>query len=724
MFFLFVKASFYIFHAYHVMLPVSLHPLPPLSLPLSLPPSLPPFRHGNGRVFSCRGIQTAVDWFRQRGHKEITVFVPQWRREAPRAEYPITDQEILNQLEREETLSFTPSRRIGNKRIVCYDDRFIVKLASETNGVIVSNDNFRDLAEENEKWRKTIEHRLVMFTFANDMFMVPEDPLGKHGPRLNQLLQMEPPKSSLKLGGASSDRAGSAVCPYGERCTFGRRCRFSHPERDVLTSRSPNASPSPSDRRHTNAVLGDDLQKDYSSVNHPSDRLSPSSGGPTGQPTHTSPHKPRTSPLSTQTASPPPPPHGYSQPHSIPHGYSQPLTQSEPTHYSHSQPHSFSQQQQQRQCDYSSPHPSFRSGGSHNNPPLYLGIPTTTNTSSLSSQHPSSVLHTSPGRSNPSTPMGGGGGMASYPSRTFPIANLSIGRPRNMTDRVQVPIPSGNEDFIPSAPNMQPIIPPHQHIIEPPPGLIPRGDYTTTHYHHSHLQPPSHGYHHPTNPHAGNTHSVNPHAGNPHSVNPHAGNPHSVNPHAGNPHEMYQPYSNYHHHPQSHHTHHPTYHMHSNAYPTPTQPSSNLHHQQQQQQQQHYTNQPTDYLQQQQQQPPRSTSGDSRNTLQGPRAASMYGDMGMRRHDDNIALTEKFQTSMSSPELYRDINKRRYDHHYPPPQATTNSSSSNSTSVNWNLFKQAQERLPNQEEQIMKMMQHHPNADLEHLVDLIQRPQW
>ncbi len=47
------------------------------------------FSHGGKEVFSCVGIKLAVDWFRLRGHKQITVFVPQWRKETPRIETPI-----------------------------------------------------------------------------------------------------------------------------------------------------------------------------------------------------------------------------------------------------------------------------------------------------------------------------------------------------------------------------------------------------------------------------------------------------------------------------------------------------------------------------------------------------------------------------------------------------------------------------------------------------------
>jgi hypothetical protein len=32
----------------------------------------------------------AVDWFRQRGHTKITVFVPQWRKESSRPDARIT----------------------------------------------------------------------------------------------------------------------------------------------------------------------------------------------------------------------------------------------------------------------------------------------------------------------------------------------------------------------------------------------------------------------------------------------------------------------------------------------------------------------------------------------------------------------------------------------------------------------------------------------------------
>jgi len=77
----------------------------------------------------------------------------------------------MSQLEQEKILVFTPSRKIGGKRIVCYDDRYIVKLAAETDGVIVSNDTYRDLAAENQDFRKAVDERLLMYSFVNDRLL-------------------------------------------------------------------------------------------------------------------------------------------------------------------------------------------------------------------------------------------------------------------------------------------------------------------------------------------------------------------------------------------------------------------------------------------------------------------------------------------------------------------------------------------------------------------------
>ncbi len=52
-------------------------------------------------------------------------------------------------------------------------------------------------------------------------FMPPDDPLGKHGPTLDNFLRKEP-KVLVSM---------APVCPYGKKCTYGNKCKYSHPER-------------------------------------------------------------------------------------------------------------------------------------------------------------------------------------------------------------------------------------------------------------------------------------------------------------------------------------------------------------------------------------------------------------------------------------------------------------------------------------------------------------
>lgn len=84
---------------------------------------------------------------------------------------PVADQHVLHELEKKKILVFTPSRRVGGKRVVCYDDRFIVRLAYDSDGIIVSNDTYRDLQMERPEWKKFIEERLLMYSFVNDKYV-------------------------------------------------------------------------------------------------------------------------------------------------------------------------------------------------------------------------------------------------------------------------------------------------------------------------------------------------------------------------------------------------------------------------------------------------------------------------------------------------------------------------------------------------------------------------
>ncbi|KAJ8261572.1 hypothetical protein GJAV_G00155860 [Gymnothorax javanicus] len=175
--------------------------LTPFHLQLSQEPGDPTLRtiiidgsnvamsHGLGQFFSCRGIALAVQYFWNRGHRRVTTFVPRWRQKRdPR----VKEQQYLSVLEKLGCLSFTPSREVQGKIINSYDDRFMLQLAQETEGVIVTNDNLRDLLDESPAFSKIIRNRLLQYTFVGDHFMVPDDPLGRAGPHLSEFLRSAP----------------------------------------------------------------------------------------------------------------------------------------------------------------------------------------------------------------------------------------------------------------------------------------------------------------------------------------------------------------------------------------------------------------------------------------------------------------------------------------------------------------------------------------------------
>ncbi|XP_061566013.1 NEDD4-binding protein 1 [Cololabis saira] len=144
--------------------------------------------HGLGHFFSCRGIALAVQHFWDRGHRHISAMLPQWRQ---KSDPKIKEQHYLTELQKLGLLSYTPSREFQGKKICSHDDRLILQVAQKTDGIIVTNNNLRDLLDVSPAWRDIIKKRLLQYTFVGDLFMVPDDPLGRSGPHLNDFLRSE-----------------------------------------------------------------------------------------------------------------------------------------------------------------------------------------------------------------------------------------------------------------------------------------------------------------------------------------------------------------------------------------------------------------------------------------------------------------------------------------------------------------------------------------------------
>lgn len=140
--------------------------------------------HAHHKFFSFRGVLICIEFFQLKKH-EVVVILPQGKYNYASRE----DREIMDNLIQTDILVFTPRRRLPDGTVVnSYDDLFIIKLAAQRKGIIVSNDQFRDVRETNPEYVEQINKRLLPFTWHEDTFMIADDPLGRGGPNIEEFL--------------------------------------------------------------------------------------------------------------------------------------------------------------------------------------------------------------------------------------------------------------------------------------------------------------------------------------------------------------------------------------------------------------------------------------------------------------------------------------------------------------------------------------------------------
>lgn len=64
-----------------------------------------------------------------------------------------------------------------------------MRYAAEVDAVVVSNDNFRDIVALEPDLLRVVQNNILMWTFADDLIIFPNDPLGRFGPNLREFLR-------------------------------------------------------------------------------------------------------------------------------------------------------------------------------------------------------------------------------------------------------------------------------------------------------------------------------------------------------------------------------------------------------------------------------------------------------------------------------------------------------------------------------------------------------
>lgn len=127
----------------------------------------------NSSKFAVRGLEICIELFEKRGHS-VRCVLP--------SNTLIDNENKINELLVQEKLILIPE--LNNDF-----DRFILTRAAEIDGVIISNKDYSQYLYENGSWSTIINSQTVGFTWVDEMIILPSDPYGRNGPKLDQILQ-------------------------------------------------------------------------------------------------------------------------------------------------------------------------------------------------------------------------------------------------------------------------------------------------------------------------------------------------------------------------------------------------------------------------------------------------------------------------------------------------------------------------------------------------------
>lgn len=101
--------------------------------------------HGSPNFYSVKGIELCLQYFETRGF-EVKAVVPQMRLRMGKSSDPKTLEKLANL----KKVVLTPSKNLPGNKSSSYDDRFILEIAAHSEAAVISNDNYKDLLNQND----------------------------------------------------------------------------------------------------------------------------------------------------------------------------------------------------------------------------------------------------------------------------------------------------------------------------------------------------------------------------------------------------------------------------------------------------------------------------------------------------------------------------------------------------------------------------------------------
>lgn len=144
-------------------------------------------------LFSMTGLKIGIDHFEKMGF-QVKAVVPEFRCRREKS----SNHALMVEMKDQGKLVCTPSKS--------YDDRVILEAAVKLDAAVVSNDHYReqancqlysfaliflssigDLLGEKPEFRDVV-NRLIRFNWLFQQLIITEDPHGRDGPKLNDIL--------------------------------------------------------------------------------------------------------------------------------------------------------------------------------------------------------------------------------------------------------------------------------------------------------------------------------------------------------------------------------------------------------------------------------------------------------------------------------------------------------------------------------------------------------
>ncbi|KAG5671800.1 hypothetical protein PVAND_001975 [Polypedilum vanderplanki] len=125
--------------------------------------------------FSAEGLQIAINFFKNMGF-QVKAIVPEFRVRQGKS----SNHDLMIKMKDSGEILLTPAKS--------YDDLMLMQSAQRLNAAIVSNDFFRDIRSKHKDYIDIINNRQIRYNWVFEEFLLVEDPYGRKGPKLNEIL--------------------------------------------------------------------------------------------------------------------------------------------------------------------------------------------------------------------------------------------------------------------------------------------------------------------------------------------------------------------------------------------------------------------------------------------------------------------------------------------------------------------------------------------------------